>query len=185
MGSNWEGVLAAQCAPAMVGIKPSNLLVCLREQFPDFDETVEEHARLLSRAGVEMKLLCRCERRWLLLIYRPECLKQQLQEPETAKLLRKAGYPVEEGMGAVLETLCERMQEGFPHEIGLLLGYPAEDVVGFCENEGRNYRCCGQWKVYSDVERAKRMFARFDRCRDELCRRVGSGIPLLRVLGAA
>ena len=36
----------------------------------------------------------------------------------------------------------------FPHEIGLLLGYPPEDVSGFIENGGKNFLCSGYWKVY-------------------------------------
>ncbi len=31
----------------------------------------------------------------------------------------------------------------FPHEMGLLLGYPVEDVVGFMENNGKNYLYSG------------------------------------------
>ena len=37
----------------------------------------------------------------------------------------------------------------FPHEIGLLLGYPPEDVIGFIENRGQNPLYIGYWKVYS------------------------------------
>jgi hypothetical protein len=50
----------------------------------------------------------------------------------------------------------------FPHEIGVFLGYPAEDVLGFIINEGRNYVCCRHWKVYHDIERAQEMFRRID-----------------------
>ena len=37
--------------------------------------------------------------------------------------------------------LC--LEHDFPHEIGIFLGYPLEDVVGFIENQGKNYTCSG------------------------------------------
>ena len=38
--------------------------------------------------------------------------------------------------------LIGRLQEneGFPHEIGLFLGYPPEDVLGFIENKGEFFK---------------------------------------------
>ena len=36
------------------------------------------------------------------------------------------------------------------------LGYPAEDVQGFIENETKECKCVGCWKVYGDEEKAKK-----------------------------
>jgi len=40
----------------------------------------------------------------------------------------------------VLNALIERVVRtlGFPHEIGVFLGYPLEDVMGFISNKGHN-----------------------------------------------
>ena len=46
----------------------------------------------------------------------------------------------------------------FPHELGLLLGYPAEDVRGFM---GIGYKKClytGYWKVYEKAEERSHCF---------------------------
>lgn len=63
------------------------------------------------------------------------------------------------GLAALLRHLRRRLlwREGFPHEIGLFLGYPPEDVQGFLADPGGG-RCklCGHWKVYHDVEGARR-----------------------------
>ena len=72
--------------------------------------------------------------RCLLLVYRPERLERQLADPAVRSLLLQEGYPVEGGLEAMLETLtCRLAQEDFPHEVGLFLGYPHEDVEGFRE----------------------------------------------------
>ena len=57
----------------------------------------------------------------------------------------------------------------FPHEIGLFIGYPPHDVRAFIENGAKNCKCVGCWKVYGDVEAAKRQFARFKKCTAVYC----------------
>ena len=42
-------------------------------------------------------------------------------------------------------------EPGFPHEMGVLLGYPVEDVRGFMEQNGQNALYQGYWKVYAHV----------------------------------
>ena len=53
----------------------------------------------------------------------------------------------------------------FPHEVGVFLGYPLEDVKGFIANGGKNCKCVGCWKVYCDECEAKKRFAAFQKCR--------------------
>ena len=51
-----------------------------------------------------------------------------------------------------MRCLIERLQnrEDFPHEIGLFLSYPPEDVQGFIDNRAHNYKRICAWKVYGD-----------------------------------
>ena len=81
------------------------------------------------------------------------------------------------------KRICEA--QGFPHEIGLFLGYPPEDVEGFMEYGGRNYKLNGYWKVYSDEYRARTLFERYTKCRDAVCRRLMSGYTLGQLFAAA
>ena len=55
---------------------------------------------------------------------------------------------------------------GFPHEIGVFLGYPPDDVKGFIENEGKKYLMIGYWKVYSNLAGARMVFKEYDRAKD-------------------
>ena len=52
----------------------------------------------------------------------------------------------------------------FPHEIGLFLSYPPEDVKGFIENRAAKSKCTGHWKVYGDERRTRALFEKYDRC---------------------
>jgi len=134
-------------------------------------------ARELGPAGIRFRLLSQYRGRCLILVYRETCLERQLSRGDVRTLLCRDGYPVDRGLEAMLDHLGQRMArpDRFPHEVGLFLGYPAEDVEGFCRCGGQGYKCCGLWKVYSDVERAQRCFLQYDCCRQGLCRQVQSG----------
>ena len=81
------------------------------------------------------------------------------------------------------ERLCCSAE--FPHEIGVFLGYPLSDVVGFIENSGRNFTCCGCWKAYGDPQAAQRHFAQLRKCTAVYLRLFHSGTPILRLAVAA
>ena len=55
----------------------------------------------------------------------------------------------------------------FPHEMGLLLGYPIEDVRGFIEHNGCGCLYSGYWKVYRNVPLKKKMFEDFEKAKSE------------------
>ena len=123
------------------------------------------------------------------MVYRPALLRESLRQPERRAFLQACGYPVSMGTGRLLDELSRRMRSakagGFPHEIGLFLGYPLEDVTGFIAAGGAEYRCSGCWKVYSDVERARQCFRRYELCRAALCRRLREGKALAQVFRVA
>lgn len=66
-------------------------------------------------------------------------------------------------------TLRLESVEEFPHELGILLGYPPEDVEGFRRELGRNCKLNGYWKVYGNEKKAQARFDQFTRCRKALC----------------
>ena len=113
-------------------------------------------------------------------------LKQQLRRPDVQDCLIRFGYPVTEGMDAMLAWLQRRarLEKGFPHEIGCFLGYPMEDVTGFIREKGRNCKCCGMWKVYGDEAYAKHLFEKYEQCSRALCNHLEQGVPFLHILAA-
>ena len=147
--------VARQCAPVLAGIKVSNLLILSRVS----PLTV---MRMMDGTGLSFDYLyCGCSRKvWL--VYWLEELEAVLQKPEVRIFLREFGYQ-EFSCSSVLMHLKKRYQaylrneEGYPHELGVLLDYPLADVKGFMENKGQNYLYSGYWKVYSNAEQAKKI----------------------------
>ncbi len=73
-----------------------------------------------------------------------------------------------------------RNDQGFPHEVGLFLGYPPADVDGFMHRK-QACKLSGIWKVYDDVEGASRQFARCKHCTEVYLQRYRQGYSLDRL----
>ena len=59
------------------------------------------------------------------------------------------------------------------------------DVLAFVATGGAGCKLCGYWKVYHNVEAARACFARYDACRDRLCRAIAQGTTISQLLCAA
>lgn len=188
MQQELEQLLAFHCGPTLAGIKAGSLVSCCHRRFPALEAQAEHYNFCFRSTGIHFEILHTSDRASLLFIYRPALLRQQLSLPLARTLLDRTGYPPEGDLDALIAHLRQRLcaQDGsFPHEIGLFLGYPAEDVEGFQLHQGAACKLCGQWKVYSDVERAKTLFHRYSSCRDALCRRISQGCTITQLFRRA
>lgn len=77
----------------------------------------------------------------MLYVYRSALLKENLCKSGVKEFLAEYGYcgnDVDKFLLKLQEKLA--VAESFPHEIGIFLGYPLRDVVGFIQNGGKNYK---------------------------------------------
>lgn len=157
-----HGRLAMHCGPVLFRKKPSALFT-----LPKVEIGTEAFESILNVHALTFVVLCnRCENA-LVLVYDHALLEACLRQPMVQRALKRIGYPVAEPLAQMLAFLSMRVcgEEGFPHEIGFFLGYPAEDVLGFMKHKGKRCKICGQWKVYTDVPRAVAMFAELSECK--------------------
>lgn len=165
---DFERAMVWHCAPVLVGLKAAGVLSLAAESEGELTGLAERYNVLLEEKGLRFLPLCRCRNRQLLLIYREEPLTRALERPMACTILVKAGYPVGEPLPRLLWKLMERIEtsEEFPHEVGLFLDYPPEDVEGFLNDPGgMGCQLCGCWKVYHDAEGVRRRFRQFRQCR--------------------
>ena len=174
-----EDILVQCCAPTLAGIKTGSMFSC---PFEDA-KTLAADLRLLNRSlasyGLRILSLRYSEGRALLYLFRPDRLREDLKNRSAQEILNEAGYG---GLAAdqCLVRLIRRLRErgDFPHEIGLFLSYPPEDVRGFIENHAQNYKFIGYWKVYGDEAAARRTFEKYKKCTDSYCKRLSAGCAL-------
>ena len=146
----------------------------------------------LGEKGLRVRVLKGCTRthRYLVYVYRENRLREVLSDEKVRAFLVQEGYRLPEGSDdcePLLRQLSRRLccEAEFPHEIGVFLGYPLTDVVGFIENQGRNFTCCGCWKAYGDRDAAERLFAQLNKCTRVYLRLFHSGTPIFRLAVAA
>lgn len=180
-----EELIVQLCSPTLAGLKTGSLFSCPYQSEQELLEEVRRLNRRLSPKGIRV-LVMRVRRRALIYVYRPSSLKKDLADESAAALLRGFGYSVDCADRCVVQ-LIERLHTcpEFPHEIGLFLGYPPEDVRGFIENKAQDCKCVGCWKVYGDENEARRRFAQYKKCTDVYCAcwQRGSSIERLTVAG--
>lgn len=174
-----EEMMVKNCAPTLAGIKVGSLFNCNCLSGQDvFDRIRVLNRRLLSHGIRIIPLTSSCNST-LIYVYRPDKLTWYLAQDDVKAILADLGYPAEDA-DLCVRTLADRLyeQDSFPHEIGLFLGYPAEDVKGFIENHARGCKCTGCWKVYGDEKAAQELFAKYRKCTDIYCRLYKRGSSL-------
>ncbi len=176
-----EEMLVRHCSPTLAGLKTANLVNCPCRSKKELLDRLQEYNRQLNPRGVVLQLLSWGKGTALVYVYRPDRLGQDLTG-DGWPILGREGY-TEPDARKCLRCLARRLQESgeFPHEIGLFLGYPPEDVAGFIEHRGQGCKCVGAWKVYGDAEAAKKTFARYKKCTDIYLRLHQDGCPLTRL----
>lgn len=158
-------MIVAHCSPTLAGIKTANMFTCPYASAREMRRSARMWGRALAQKGLRVVPLRYMGGRGLMYIYRPSMLSSDLKNEKACRILRDCGYGSKTPR-ACLGQLVKRLEsrDEFPHEIGLFLGYPPEDVDGFIVNKAGGYKYSGYWKVYSDEEGAKRTFARYRQC---------------------
>ena len=192
MERNFETVMIEQCAPVLAGLKPAGLFRYETRDCADLARRVRSWNEQLNSKGLRVRVMKGCARthRFLIYVYREAQLSAVLADRAVQEFLRQEGYQLpaeQEQTGALLNQLSRRLccQAEFPHEIGVFLGYPLPDVVGFIENRGKNFTCCGCWKSYGEPAAARRRFDQLSKCTAVYLRLFHSGTPITRLTVAA
>lgn len=167
-------------APTLAGIKTASLFTCPYTDKAQITAALRRLNRRLAAKGLRVLPLRYYETRVLIYLYRPSGLGADLRRGEARQILEPLGYDCQ-SCGQCLTCLAQRLrtQREFPHEIGLFLGYPPEDVRGFLEN--RPCKCTGCWKVYENEETAKKTFAMYRKCTEIYCRQYSKGANIERL----
>ncbi|MCY6484473.1 DUF3793 family protein [Clostridium aestuarii] len=112
----------------------------------------------------------------VVLFYDQNQIKEILKEKKYIKFLKKFGYNSKMSINQILKVLKERYEVTCPHEIGIFLGYPLEDVVEFIEYPNKKCLMFGYWKVYNNINYAKNTFKIYDECRNRVMKLILQGI---------
>lgn len=171
--------VVTQCAPVLKGVKISNLITMKAGGWRKI------RAYLKKSRIICIPLYADAEKE-VLFLYRYEQLERHLKNREVREFLRSCGYESFE-VASVLVRLRRRYQlyagisKEFPHELGVLLGYPVGDVQGFIDNRGENSLTSRYWKVYQNPKEAEKIFDLYDRVKEQALKEIMCGRTLSHV----
>ena len=171
--------VVTQCAPVLKGVKISNLITMKPGGWRKI------RAYLKKSRIICIPLYADAEKE-VLFLYRYEQLERHLKNREVREFLRSCGYESFE-VASVLVRLRRRYQlyagisKEFPHELGVLLGYPVGEVQGFIDNRGENSLTSRYWKVYQNPKEAEKIFDLYDRVKEQALKEIMCGRTLSHV----
>ena len=172
--------LALQCAPVIAGIKISNLLTINTKK-------LRELSKILKKTNLSFRVIYPGRERLVILVYKEEELRKYLESESVKTFISELGYKTSDISG-ILPVFVRRyirymeLRQDFPHELGLFLGYPVEDVEGFIRHNGKNYLYSGYWKVYKDAETKIKLFKNYEKVQTEIVRMLYEGIDIMGII---
>lgn len=168
MKRKFEDLLIEHCSPTLAGVKTANLFCYCESNDENICKIAEVWNRNLEKYGIGLAVIKKCfvSNHYLIYVYRKKALAKDLENVGVKTFLAQNGYESCQEIDDYLLVLSGKLSESdsFPHEIGLFLGYPLNDVIGFIKNKGKNYYFCGFWKVYENPQEAQRCFEQFRKC---------------------
>lgn len=197
--------VVSRAAGVVAGVKPGALFNFVAHPVAGSDfgravvrraagEVIHTYATELPRYGVELVVLHAGVRKVQLFAYRGELVEEIIARPDERRFLLDAGYDVQDAR-RVVESLRARMyayyraaelgyaRPAYPHEVGLLLGYPLEDVRGFMRGDAET--CRGPWKAYGDRRAAQARFGRLAMHESRCQALYQGGLPFCDLFGSS
>ncbi|HSQ87569.1 DUF3793 family protein [Romboutsia sp.] len=97
-----------------------------------------------------------------ILFINKESLTNQLNSIKIQSFFKFLGYPNSKDVDSCLNYLIEKLNtDTFPDEIGIFLGYPLKDVVGFMGYGNYKFHNTKCWRIYGDPKPSEDLYSRF------------------------
>jgi len=151
--------LTLNTAEVLAGVKPANLLRISNRQYPcgrNMYQLWQRYGQQLLEKSAMVAATMRCDESGiLLLIYSPTLLQRRLNSRSSLTFLQSLNYRNPHHITTTLEDLTTHfVDEEFPHEIGLFLGYPLKDVRAFMGRTALKASAQRLWKIYGYARRS-------------------------------
>lgn len=143
--------LVENLGPLLYGTKPSELI-----SLPICDKKVSNKLNIVKNCmkkcnKLSYKIFSYNQSSIKVFFYNPMVLDNCLKDHRNTYFFKSLGYPDEYKMDSYLEHIISKMKNGrIPDEIGIFLGYPLKDVMGFIGHSSLKLTKVNGWRVYGD-----------------------------------
>lgn len=162
MNSSYIKWLIELLGPVLMGSKPCEIVT-----IPVFDKDKESKLEDIYRhfnncKKIDIVVINKEKKGYKILFINKESLANQLNNIKIKNLLKFLGYPVDFNVESTLSHLIDKLKgDIFPDEIGIFLGYPLKDVVGFMGYGNYEFHNTKYWKVYGNPKPSEDLYYKF------------------------
>lgn len=181
--------LANNCMPVLMKIKAAGFINFKKAYITDMQIFIWLLDEELQIFHCQYDFIYEDEKYIYVFIYNLEPLKAVVGELCHHPILLNNGYsPSDRTLDNYIKIFKYRYMDyaihkvTFPHELGILLGYPIHDVEGYINNNGENYLLNGYWKVYDKAADAVKTFHIYQCYRNKAVELILSGKALSEIL---
>lgn len=177
-----EKFLIYNASLVISGAKPSATITLKKNTDNIFNKWMKYGREFLKAIDLDYIELREGENSLIILVYNRVFLSNHIFKEENKRFLMKIGYEAKEDINRYIEKLKERYDKyKCPHELGVFLGFPIDDVKDFMECSDKRCLRCGYWLVYNDVEKAKMVFNHYDEIKAFTAKSILEGNPSHKV----
>lgn len=161
--------LVETLGPVILGAKPAEII-----SYPKFDCSRCEKLQAIDASfekaiKVRYKKITQDNGQIKIIFFDPLNLYETLHDRRNRKFLVSLGYPEKGTMDEYLEILVSKLRKGeCPDEIGVFLGYPLKDVLGFMGHPSLKFTKVQYWRVYGDARVSDAKYQRIVETRNEM-----------------
>ncbi|MBP2657376.1 MAG: hypothetical protein H6Q69_408 [Firmicutes bacterium] len=154
--------LTVELAPILLGSKPATILSLANSKSSQLLTIWRKcGSELVANSMIRFLRMRQSETKEIILFYRTDILDQYLKDSQNKCFLEGLGYCVEAGVDRCLSLLQMRYRTYCPHEIGIFLGIPLKDVLGFMDKTDLPLTYKGAWYVYGDPNESRSIMEKF------------------------
>lgn len=171
-------------APVLAKYKPSYLFIFHNQGKRKLYDCWEKYKYSIeNELNIKYFELKKEEDSSAVLFYDKNQMDSILKEDKHIDFLAAHGYKVGICLEEAFVTLKGRYAKFCPHEMGLFLGYPLEDVLEFMENPNKEALMFGYWKVYHNAEKAQDTFKKYDEIKMKVINLINEGVEPYIIVG--
>ena len=171
-----EKFLIYNASLVISGVKPSATITIKKGNENLYDKWIKYGISFLKEIDIQYINLRECSNALIILIYSEGKLSNYIFKEENKRFLRQLGYSEENDMREYLEILKRRYKEfNCPHELGIFLGFPLNDVKDFMNCKDKKCLSCGYWLVYNNLQEAQEIFSKYDKVKAHTVNYILSG----------
>ncbi|GKX28384.1 hypothetical protein SH1V18_08640 [Vallitalea longa] len=157
--SDYEKRLLKTISPVIKGIKPAEII-----SIPKNEDNMKGKLKLLisliNRCDkIKGKVINYSTKSYKVFIYNEISLEKILLRKNIVNFLAMCGYSTNYLLNDYLNGLYTKISKGqIPDEIGIFLGYPLKDVMGFMGVVNLPLTKVNYWRIYGDANISDKLF---------------------------